>query len=92
MVKEDLGWELEAGDELIIFEKDSHRKVAEGEFHSIGCGVCVHNKKGVYYNGSFITHFNIKYKDGYKDGGIHMFSLSKYKFKLKDKLNSILKI
>jgi hypothetical protein len=84
------GWMLlEKDDELIIFNRKTKKKIAEGKFHSIGCGIIKSIKDGIYHNGSFITHFNIKYQEGYKDGGIHGFDLHKYKFKLKEELKSI---
>jgi hypothetical protein len=88
MVKEGLGWELEKGDELIIFNRKTKRKIAEGTFHSIGCGIVSSIKKGKYYNGSFISHFNVIYPENYKGGGIHGFNLKDYKFKLKHQLEN----
>jgi hypothetical protein len=82
MVTEKYGWELESGDELLIYSKKSKRKVGEGTFDSVAVGIEYSQKSSQYYNGSIVSAFNIRHKDN----SIHSYSLELYRFKLKHEI------
>jgi hypothetical protein len=82
MVKEDMGWTLEKGDEIIVFNKKSKKAIAEGKFRAAYCVIVSHIEKGKYNNGSFVGGFHLTHEDN----SVHAYSFELFKFKLKNEL------
>lgn len=85
MVKEEIGWILEEGDEIVVYKKDSKRIIAEGTVRGIYCGIVSSIEKGLFNNGSFVLGINLNHKDK----SVHGYSFDLYKFKLKNDLKNI---
>jgi hypothetical protein len=83
MVKVGADLELEGGDALLVYSKETRRKIGKGKFKGVFLAKVQHTKKGNFYNGIFVTHLVLIHADNSE----HAYSIDRFKFKLKEKVN-----